>query len=79
MTMVNQKLQNPTLQLKKGVEGLDVKPQKAIPVVDAGNAPYQVDVTPILLQQPSSPFTIALSISIVIGAIAALIKTLKSS
>lgn len=78
MKKVNQNLQNPTLQLKRGVEGLDVKPQKAIPVVDAGNAPYQVDITPILLQQPSSPFAIALSISIVIGAIAGLIKTLKS-
>ena len=78
MTKVNQNLQNPTLQLKNGVEGLDAKPQKAIPVVDAGNAPYQVDLTPVLLQQPSSPFAIALSISIVIGAIAGLIKTLKS-
>ncbi|MEH2182372.1 hypothetical protein [Nostoc sp.] len=78
MTMVNQNLQNPTLQLKNGVERLDVKPQKAIPVVDAGHASYPVDVTPILLQQPSSPFAIALSISIVIGAIAGLIKTLKS-
>ncbi|MEH2422792.1 MAG: hypothetical protein V7K48_18310 [Nostoc sp.] len=79
MTIVNQKLQNPTLQLKKGVEKLDVKPQKAIQVVDAGHAPYQVDITPVLLQQPSSPFAIALSISIVIGAIVGLIKTLKSS
>ncbi|MBN3870879.1 hypothetical protein [Nostoc sp. JL33] len=78
MTKVNKNLENPTLQVKKGAEGLDVKPQKAIPVVDAGYAPYQVDVTPVLLQQPSSPFAIALSISIVIGAIAALIKTLKS-
>ena len=78
MTKVNQNLQNPNLQLKNGVERLDVKPQKAIPVVDAGNAPYQVDLTPILLQQPSSPFAIALSISIIIGAIAGLIKTIKS-
>ncbi|MEH2122548.1 hypothetical protein [Nostoc sp.] len=78
MTKVNQNLQNPTLQLKNGVERLDVKPLKTIPVVDAGNAPYQVDVTPILLQQPSSPFAIALSISIIIGAIAGLIKTIKS-
>ncbi|MEH1843619.1 MAG: hypothetical protein V7L25_01020 [Nostoc sp.] len=79
MTKVNQNLQNPTLEIKNGVEGLYVKPQKTILVVDAGNAPYQVDITPILLQQPSSPFAIALSISIVIGAIIALIKTLKSS
>lgn len=73
MTKVNKNLENPTLQVKKGAEGLNVKPQKA------AHEPYQVDVTPVLLQQPSSPFAIALSISIVIGAIAALIKTLKSS
>ncbi|MEI1376278.1 hypothetical protein PQG02_16310 [Nostoc sp. UHCC 0926] len=50
----------------------------SITSVQPTNSPYQVDVTPILLQQPSSPFAIALSISIVIGAIAGLIKTLKS-
>ncbi|WP_392481315.1 hypothetical protein [Nostoc sp. C110] len=75
MTKVNKNLENPTLQVKKGAERLNVKPQKAIQVVDAGNTPYQVDLTPVL----SSPFAIALSISIVIGAIAGLIKILKSS
>lgn len=76
MTKVNQNLQKPSSQTKKEIERLDVKQQKAIPVVDS-NTPYQVDVTPILLQQPSSPFAIALSISIVLGAIGGLIQTLK--
>lgn len=78
MTKVNKNLENPTPQVKKGAEGLNVKPQKAIQVVDAGHAPYQVDVTPVLLEEPFSPFAIALSISIVVGAIVGLIKTLKS-
>ncbi|MEH1812559.1 MAG: hypothetical protein V7K26_13645 [Nostoc sp.] len=79
MTKVNKNLENPTPQMKKGAEGLSVKPQKAIQVVDAGHAPYQVDLTPVLLEEPSSPFAIALSISIIIGALVALIKTLKSN
>ncbi|BAZ53871.1 hypothetical protein NIES4103_65550 [Nostoc sp. NIES-4103] len=78
MTKFNQNQQNPNPQPKKRIEELDVKPQKAILVVDSGNTSYQVDVTAVLLQQPSSPFAIALSISIVLGAIAGLIQTLKS-
>lgn len=77
MTKVNQNLQKPTLQTKKGIERHNVKPQQAISVVDSGNTPYQVDITPVLLQNPYSPFAIALSLSIVIAAIASLIKTLK--
>ncbi|MEH1931449.1 hypothetical protein [Nostoc sp.] len=53
--------------------------QHSITSVQPTNPQYQVDVTPVLLEQPFSPFAIALSISIVIGAIVALIKTLKSS
>jgi hypothetical protein len=76
MTRVNQN--QPTPQAIKAVKGLDAKPQQAIPVIDSGNAPYQVDITPVLLQNPYSPFAIALSVAIVIGAIAGLIKTVKS-
>jgi hypothetical protein len=78
MTKVNQNQYDPTPQARKVVEELNVKPQQAISVVDSGNAPYQVDVTPVLLQNPYSPFAIALSVAIVIGAVASLIKTLKS-
>ncbi|MCF2146500.1 hypothetical protein IQ276_008560 [Desmonostoc muscorum LEGE 12446] len=52
--------------------------QHSIKSVQSTNPQYQVDVTPVLLQQPFSPFAIALSISIVLGAIAGFIKTLKS-
>lgn len=76
MTKVNQKQTTP--QAIKAVKGLDVKPQQAIPVIGYGNAPYQVDITPVLLQNPYSPFAIAVSVAIVIGAVATLIKTLKS-
>ncbi|MEH2321344.1 hypothetical protein [Nostoc sp.] len=79
MTKVNPNQSKTTPQAIKGVEELAVKPQQAIPVIGSGNAPYQVDVTPVLLQNPYSPFAIALSVAIVIGAIASLIKTLKSS
>lgn len=76
MTKFNQN--QPTPQAIKAVNGLDVKSQQAIPVIGSGNAPYQIDITPVLLQNPYSPFTIALSVAIVIGAVASLIKTLKS-
>ncbi len=76
MTKVNQNQLTP--QAIKAVKGLDVKPLPAIPVIGAGNAPYQVDITPILLQNPYSPFAVALSLAIVIGAVTSLIKTLKS-
>lgn len=72
MTEVNQ---NPILQARKVLEGLD---QQAISVVNSGNAPYQIDITSVLLQNPYSPFAIALSVSIIIRAVASLIKTLKS-
>ncbi len=78
MTKVNQNLHKPIPQAKKGIEGLDMKPQQAIPVIGSGNTPYQVDITPVLLQNPYSPFAIALSVAIVISAVASLIKTLKS-
>jgi hypothetical protein len=55
-----------------------IKPQQSVTSVQPTNPQYQVDITPVLLQQPFSPFAIALSISIVLGAIAGLLKTLKS-
>lgn len=76
MTKVNQNQLTP--QAIQAVKGLDVKPQQAIPVIGSGNTPYQVDITPVLLQNPYSPFALALSVAIVIGAVASLIKTLKS-
>jgi hypothetical protein len=54
-----------------------LKAQQSIITVQPTNPQYQVDITPVLLQNPYSPFAIALSLSIVIGAIASLIKTLK--
>jgi hypothetical protein len=78
MTKINQNQQNLSLQVIKVVKELDVKPQQAIPVIGSGNAPYQVDITPVLLQNPYSPFALAVSAAIVIGAVASLIKTLKS-
>lgn len=77
MTKVNQNQLTP--QAIKAVKGLDVKALPAILVIGTGNTPYQVDITPVLLQNPYSPFAIALSVAIVIGAVATLIKTLKSS
>jgi hypothetical protein len=65
-------------QAVNAVEELDVKSQQAIPIINSGNAPYQVDVTPVLLQNPYSPFALAVSVAIVIGAVTSLIKTLKS-
>ncbi|WP_086757239.1 hypothetical protein [Nostoc sp. 106C] len=56
-----------------------IKSQQSITTVQPINSQYSVDVTPVLLQQPSSPFAIALSVSIVVAAIAGLIKILKSS
>jgi hypothetical protein len=76
MIKVNQN--QPMPQAANKVKELDMKPQQAIPVINSGNAPYQVDVTPVLLQNPYSPFALALSIAIVIGAAASLIKALKS-
>ncbi|MEH2383690.1 MAG: hypothetical protein V7K27_33165 [Nostoc sp.] len=69
------------MSIKASIEHqiIAVQPQQTIKVVDAGHASYPVDVTPVLLEQPFSPFAIALSISIIIGAIVALIKTLKSN
>jgi hypothetical protein len=64
-------------QAIKGVKKIDAKPEQGIPVIGSGNVPYRVDITSVLLQQPSSPFAIVLSISIVLGAITRLIKTLK--
>lgn len=58
---------------------ITTNPQQSITTVQPANSQYSVDITPVLLQQPSSPFAIALSISIVVGAIAGLVKTLKSS
>ncbi|MBD6619728.1 hypothetical protein FNW02_28915 [Komarekiella sp. 'clone 1'] len=55
-----------------------LKPQQRITTIQPTNFPYQVDVTPVLLQNPYSPFAISLSVAIVIGAVASLIKTLKS-
>lgn len=55
-----------------------IKPQQNITSIQPTNSQYQVDITPVLLQQPFSPFAIALSISIVLGALAGLLKTLKS-
>ena len=80
MTMIktNSNLQKPNPQVKKGVEELNVKRQQAISVVGSSNTPYQVDITPVLLQNPYSPFAISVSFAIVIGALAGLIKTLKS-
>ncbi|TVP64454.1 MAG: hypothetical protein EA343_05350 [Nodularia sp. (in: Bacteria)] len=75
--MVNQNLQ-PTAPATMELEELNLKSQQAISVLGSGNTPYQVDVTPVLLQNPDSPFAIALSVAIVLGAIAGLIKTLKS-
>jgi hypothetical protein len=60
------------------LKNFDVKSQQAIPIINSGNAPYQVDVTPVLLQNPYSPFALAVSVAIVIGAVTSLIKTLKS-
>ncbi|MBW4585720.1 hypothetical protein G7B40_032385 [Aetokthonos hydrillicola Thurmond2011] len=54
------------------------KPQQTTISVQPTNPQYQVDITTVLLQHPSTPFAIALSISIVLGTIARLIKTLKS-
>ena len=77
MTKVNQ---NPPIpQAVNAVKELDVKPQQAIPIINSGNTPYQVDVTPVLLQNPYSPFALAVSVAIVIGALAGLVKALKSS
>lgn len=76
MTKVNQNQSMP--QGAKVVKELNVKPQQAIPVIGSGNVPYQVDITPVLLQNPYSPFALAVSASIIIGAVASLIKTLKS-
>jgi hypothetical protein len=76
MTKVNQN--QPMPQAVNAVEELDVKSQQAIPIINSGNAPYQVDVTPVLLQNPYSPFALAVSVAIVIGAVTSLIKTLKS-
>ncbi|MCF2152330.1 hypothetical protein IQ276_039285 [Desmonostoc muscorum LEGE 12446] len=76
MTKINQN--QPTAQATKAVKGLDMKVQQATPVIGTGNAPYQVDITPVLLQNPYSPFAIALSVAIVIGALTGLIQTLKS-
>jgi len=78
MTMVNQNLQ-PTAPAIMELEELNLKSQQAISVLGSGNTPYQVDVTPVLLEHPESPFAIALSVAIVLGAIAGLIKTLKST
>ncbi len=74
MTMVNQNPQ-PTAPAR---EEINLKPQQAISVLGS-NIPYQVDITPVLLQNPDSPFAIALSVAIVLSAIARLIKTIKSS
>ena len=76
--MVNQNLQ-PTAPATMELEELNLKSQQAISVLGSGNTPYQVDVTPVLLQNPDGPFAIALSVAIVLGAIAGLIKTLKST
>ncbi len=76
MTKVYQN--QPTPQAIKAAKGLDANPQQAIPVIGSGNTAYQIDITPVLLQNPYSPFAIALSVAIVIGAIAGLVKTLKS-
>ncbi|MDB9303077.1 MULTISPECIES: hypothetical protein [Cyanophyceae] len=78
MTTINQNQKNPTPQARMEVEAINVKPQEAISVIGSGNTPYQVDVTPLLLEHPDSPFAIALSVAVVLGAIAGLIKTLKS-
>ena len=78
MTMVNQNLQ-PTAPATMELEELNMKSQQATSVLGSGNTPYQVDVTPVLLQNPDGPFAIALSVAIVLGAIAGLIKTLKST
>lgn len=56
-----------------------LKPQQTITTGQPTNLQYQVDITPVLLQNPDSPFAIALSVAIVLGAIAGLIKTIKSS
>lgn len=37
MTKVNQNLQKPTPQVKKGIEELDVIPQQVIPVAGSSN------------------------------------------
>lgn len=76
MTKVNQN--QPMPQAVNAVKELDVKSQQAIPVISSGNTPYQVDITPVLLQNPYSPFALAVSAAIIIGAITSLIKTLKS-
>jgi hypothetical protein len=78
MTMTKANQNQPIPQAVNAVKELDVKPQQAIPVIGSGNAPYQVDITPVLLQNPYSPFALAVSAAIVIGAVASLIKTLKS-
>ncbi|MBD2254716.1 hypothetical protein [Nostoc parmelioides] len=78
MTKINQNQQNLTLQAIKVAQGLNEKLPQAIPVIGSGNATYQVDITPVLLQNPYSPFAISLSIAIVIGALAGFIRTLKS-
>jgi hypothetical protein len=74
MTIMNQNLQ----ATAPAREEITMQPQPAISVIGSGNTP-QVDVTPVLLQNPHSPFAIALSVAIVIGAIAGLIDTIKSS
>ncbi|MGF1981386.1 MAG: hypothetical protein RMY30_038180 [Nostoc sp. CmiSLP01] len=76
MTKFNQN--QPMPQAVNVVKELDAKPQQTIPVIGSGNVPYQVDITPVLLQNPYSPFALAVSVAIVIGAVTSLIKTLKS-
>ncbi|MEA5581552.1 hypothetical protein VB620_09385 [Nodularia harveyana UHCC-0300] len=76
MTNINQK--NATPETRIEVEELNMKPQEATSLVGSVEMPYQIDVTPVLREQPNSPFAIALSIAVVLGAIATLLKTIKS-
>lgn len=78
MTRVNQNLQA-TAPATMELEELNMKSQQAISVLGSVETPYQVDVTPVLREHPNSPFAIALSVAIILGAIAGLLKELKSN